>query len=383
MKWLYLMLMLFSTITCLADDSTTVKKRLELNGYIKNLESYTFQDDFRKSISGNFLHNRINMQWNLSARININAAIRNRLFWGEEVKMLPDFSAQLRNQNEAINLQKAWIQNASLILHSNAERLNLVFQHKSLKVITGRQRINWGITTAWNPNDIFNAYNFLDFDYEERPGVDACRIQYSMDDFSGAEAAFALLGTSREIVSAMKYNLNKWGYDIQLNAGWYKNHPVAGAGWAGNILDAGFRGEVQYYLKNKASVSHLNLSLEADYVWKSGWYLSAAYLLNNRGMGNPLSSMQNIDFQISPENLMPTRHNVMLGSRKEITPLLSFGMNLLYAPGTNLIIFFPSLRYNLAPNLDADLIWQSFFAELNQQLTALNHRGFLRLKLSF
>ena len=383
MKWLCLMLMFVSVMACAENDSTAAKKSLEFNGYIKNLESYSFQDDFRKSISGNFLHNRINLQWTISEKISVNVAIRNRLFWGEEVKLYPDFAGQLRNQNEAINLQQAWIQNTSLVLHSNAERLNLVFQHERLKVMAGRQRINWGITTAWNPNDIFNAYNFLDFDYEERPGVDACRIQYTVDDFSGAEAAFAVLGKSREIVSALKYNLNKWGYDVQLNAGWYKNHLVAGAGWAGNILDAGFRGEVQYYLKNKASASHLNLSLEADYVWKSGWYLSAAYLLNNRGLEKPLRSMENIDFQISPENLMPTRHNAMLACRKEITPLLSFGANLLYAPGTNLIIFFPSLRYNLAANLDADLIWQSFFAELDNQLAALNHRGFLRMKLSF
>ena len=100
-------------------------------------------------------------------------------------------------------------------------------------------------------------------------------------------------------------------------------------------------------------------------------------------LAKPLRSMENLDLQISPENLMPTRHNAMLACRKEITPLLSFGANLLYAPGANLIIFFPSLRYNLAANLDADLIWQSFFAELDNQLAALNHRGFLRLKLSF
>jgi len=383
MKWLCLMLMFISVSAIAAEDSSAVKKRFELNGYIKNLASFSIQDDMRKSISGNFIHNRMNMQLHFSEQISLNAAIRNRLFWGEEVKQFPDFADQLRNQNEVINLQKAWIRNASLVLHSNAERLNLVFQRKSIRVMAGRQRINWGITTAWNPNDVFNAYNFLDFDYEERPGVDACRIQYTVDDFSGAEAAFAVLGKSREIVSALKYNLNKWGYDVQLNAGWYKNHLVAGAGWAGNILDAGFRGEVQYYLKNKASASHLNLSLEADYVWKSGWYLSVAYLLNNRGMGKPLQSMEGLDLQISPENLMPTRHNAMLTCRKEITPLLSFGSSLLYAPGSNLIIFFPSLRYSLAANLDADLIWQSFFAEVGNRMVALNHRGFLRLRLSF
>ena len=30
---------------------------------------------------------------------------------------------------------------------------------------------------VWNPNDLFNAFSFVDFDYEERPGSDALRIQ--------------------------------------------------------------------------------------------------------------------------------------------------------------------------------------------------------------
>lgn len=374
--------MFTSAIACLA-KSDWEKRQLEVNGYIRNLESYSFQHDFQKSISGNFLHNRINTQWNSSERIVVNLAIRNRLFWGEEVKVIPDFAEQLRNQNEAFNLQKAWVQNESLVLHSNMDRLNFMYQDNRLKVIAGRQRINWGVTTNWNPNDVFNSYNFLDFDYEERPGVDGCRIQYSPDNFSGAEAAIALVGKSRKVVSAFKYSLNKWGYDVHLNAGWYKDYPSAGAGWAGNILDAGFRGEVQYYHQTQGAASHLNLSLESDYVLKNGWYLSIAYLLNSRGIDRPLRRAENIDFRISPENLMPTRQNFMLGTRKEITPLLSFGMNLLYAPGTNLIIFLPSLRYKIAADFDADLVWQSFFSELDEELTVLNHRGFLRLKLNF
>ena len=48
----------------------------------------------------------------------------------------------------------------------------------------GRQRINWGVNLAWNPNDLFNAYSLIDFDYQERPGSDAIRFQYYMGDLS-------------------------------------------------------------------------------------------------------------------------------------------------------------------------------------------------------
>ena len=53
----------------------------------------------------------------------------------------------------------------------------------------GRQRINWGVNLAWNPNDLFNAYSLIDFDYQERSGVDAIRFQYYTGEMSSIEFA--------------------------------------------------------------------------------------------------------------------------------------------------------------------------------------------------
>ena len=67
------------------------------------------------------------------------------------------------------------------------DRLFIEWNKEKWNIRIGRQRINWGINLAFNPNDIFNAYNFLDFDYEERPGVDAARVQYYYGSFSGLD----------------------------------------------------------------------------------------------------------------------------------------------------------------------------------------------------
>lgn len=53
---------------------------------------------------------------------------------------------------------------------------------------------------------------------------------------------------------------------MQLITGLDKNHATFGAGWAGYIKDAGFKGEVQYFFANRDSIRHLNLTLEGDYV---------------------------------------------------------------------------------------------------------------------
>lgn len=80
---------------------------------------------------------------------------------------------------------------------------------------------------------------------------------------------------------------------------------------------------------------------------------------------------------------MPTKYNLMVTTVKELNPLLSANVSVLYSPGTNLFILFPSVQYNLATNFDVDLVWQSFFAELNSRFQAINHRCYLRIKWSF
>ena len=384
MKKLQLLCLAFlSSLIANAQDSSAVPHKLTIGGYIKDLQTITFNQDFSDLIAGNLIHNRINLLWKPSKKITGTAEFRNRLFWGEEVKLTPGFASLLRNENEAIDLQKAWIKNRSMVLHTNVERLYVDYLQEKLNLRVGRQRINWGVNRTWNPNDIFNSYNFLDFDYEERQGVDAGKIRYLFNTSMNTEFAYANTGKRNGSVAALKYALNKWNYDMQLITGWYKDHATAGAGWAGNIKEAGFKGEIQYFFAGKASTDHLNLALETDYMFKNGWYLNLGFLFNDGGINQPIANWNSLDFRPSPTNLMPTKWNIMLTSAREITPLLSMNVSVLYAPGTNLLIFYPSFQYNIDTNLDVDLVWKSFFAEQSQGFKALNHAVFLRLKWSY
>jgi hypothetical protein len=80
---------------------------------------------------------------------------------------------------------------------------------------------------------------------------------------------------------------------------------------------------------------------------------------------------------------MPTKWNVIVTTSKEITPLFTGSLSTIYAPGTNLLIIFPTLQYNMATNLDATLVWQSFFSQFDNKFQAVNHTAFLRMKWSF
>jgi hypothetical protein len=382
-KLFFILLVLFIAFNANAQDSTTLPKKLTISGYIKDLQTLTFDKNFKELISGNLIHNRINMKWKPSDKVNAVAEFRNRLFWGEEVKLTPNFASLLKNDNELVNLQTAWIKNKSLVLHTNVERLYVDYKGNDWNVRLGRQRINWGITTTWNPNDIFNTYNFFDFDYEERPGVDGGKMQYIFSNTFNTELAYINTCKKDGSIAALKYSLNKWNYDMQLITGWYNGHPTLGAGWAGYIKDAGFKGEVQYFFGSKDSSDHFNMSFEGDYMFKKGWYLNMGLLFNNHGLYKPVTDWNTINLKFSPENLMPTKWNIIVTTAKEITPLLSANISMLYAPGTNLLILLPSFQYNMATNLDVNLVWQSFLTQIDNNFEAVNHHCFLRMKWSF
>lgn len=380
MKKLSAIVFIFLALGGFCQDSSSTRRSLNYSGYIKDLFVARSDKNFQPVYATNLIHNRFNVKWNPPGKISGRLDIRNRLYWGDDVRTIPGFKEQLKNQNDAIDLSTTWSDNRSIFFHSNIERLWMEYRKSKWNIRAGRQRINWGIANTWNPNDLFNTYDFLNFDYEERPGTDAVRIQYHVNDLSNFEFAFA--GTERHTISAVKYSTNYRKYDFQAIAGTYQNIFTAGIGWAGSISDLGFKGEAQYYAYRKDSASCFTGTIEADYIFKTGWYLSSAILYNQKGWHAPPGKESIFILEASPRNLMPARWNLLLSSSKEFTLLVSGSMNVVYSPQVNLLIIYPSLRYNLKPNLDFDFVWQSFFIEM-QQFEAISHMGFLRLKWSF
>lgn len=382
MKMPYIILHLLLAVTTIsAQDSTTSKSKWEFKGYIKELESFGFDKNFNDLVTNNLLHNRLNIKWKPYKLLTASIEVRNRMYWGDGVRNTPDFSSLLKNGNEWLNLSVVWINRNNFVLHSNIERLWAEVRRTNWNVRVGRQRINWGITSTWNPNDIFNSYNFLDFDYEERPGTDAAKLQFLFNDMSNIDIAIS--PNKSKTVAAARYFINKWGYDLQILAGMYQNKFTAGFGWAGSLGNVGYKGEGQTFIDKKDSVNKFNCSIELSYVFKKGWLLTGAVLHNTSGIGEPVSDWSKIDFQFAPENLMPAKWSFITTTSKEFTPLFSGSLSLVYSPQVNLFIIYPSFKYNMLTNLDADLTWQSFFLELQNKFQATAHQVFIRIKWNF
>lgn len=335
-------------------DSNAVK-HFSFNGYLKDLSSFILPVKGMPFHYANLIHNRLNAKWQ-SDHFNASAEIRNRMLWDGH---------------------------PGPILYSKLERGWVEYRSTLWSIKAGRQRINWGMNNAWNPNDVFNAYNMFDFDYEERAGVDGLRIHYQKTEMSAIEFVATKGKDWKHTNGAIKYNFNRSTYDWQLIAGIQEQRLTFGLGWQGSIGETGFKGEAQYFSSAKKNEKIVNLSTEFDYITKNGWYLHGALLFNQKGIVSPPQHWSTLSFQNKPDNLMPTRWNILTGVSKEISPIVSGRIGLLYSPFVNMLVWYPSLSINLITNLDVDVFLQSLYGPNDGKFSSFGQLVFLRGKFSF
>ena len=365
----------------------TIPKRLSLSGYVTNMQSFMFQSLNDNWTIDNLIHNRLNFKWNTrSDNFKAVLELRNRLIIGESVSTTPEYAKMIDADYGFVKLSDNLSNGNSYLLNSKIDRAYIDYTKDKLQLTIGRQRINWGQCITWNPNDLFNAYSFFDFDYVEKPGSDAIRLQYYTSYTSTFE--FALKAdNNQKVTSAFLYRFNKWNYDIQFLAGIFNQQDyVIGTGWSGNIKGASFRGEISYFQPkhNFADTTGiLVVSLGTDYTFKNSFMLQIEALYNQ----NRSSGVNNfVDFynkSLSAKNLSFTKVTFMLQGSYPITPLFNVSLAGMYFPKLNGIFLGPSFTWSLTNNLDFSLIVQSFAGQLVKGQTEHINFGFLRLKWNF
>jgi len=346
-----------------------------------------FTNNANNLLTGSILHNRLNFKYFGPLNLTLTVEERNLIYYGEIVKYTPNFDQSADSENGYFNLSKTIIKTNSVIMHSQFDRLNINWHTDGWDVTAGRQRINWGVALAWNPNDLFNAYNLLNFDYEERPGNDAIRIQHYFSNASSIELAAKPGRAANQDIIAGLYKFNFKGYDLQVLGGLYNKDITVGAGWAGNIKDAGFKGEVSWFQPRSEFKDSMKASLEAsitaDYSFKNGLYLNLSALYNNHGSTSTFDLNVLRATTLSADNLLPFRYSLLLQVSKPFTPIFSGNFGVLYVPGMNAFVFLPTVSYSISNSWDIDLIGQSFFATLNNKFQTAGNALYLRLRWSF
>ncbi len=361
------------------------QSKLSVNGYISEMGQVT-ETTVSAPFFDNTIHNRINIALYATQNITIHTQLRNQFVWGKTVEITPNYAQLMEADAGYLNMSFNWWAEPNNILNTKFDRAYVEYIHGKFEASVGRQRINWGRTLVWNPNDLFNSFSYYDFDYPERPGSDAIKLSYYTGAASKAELV-AKIDSTENITIAALYKFNHRSFDIQFLSGYVNNEDiVAGAGWEGNIGPVSFRGEGSYYhpaQKIGDTIGVVLSSISFDYAVNSKFTTQFEMLYNDNKTKQTLATSTNLFAAPgSSKSLSFSQMNYLCGITYQINPILNTGASAMYFPDMNGYLFMPSLNISITNNFAFMLMYYHF--SIKPAITSLKaNMFFARLKWNF
>ena len=367
------------------EDKRTWDDVVAFKGYLKFMETSAFAD-LDNFLTSSLIHNRLNFNIYATDKLSFKVDFRNRITWGSYVKTVPGYIDGFTADDGLWNMSINWVEDSAFVFNTTIDRLWADYTTDKFAARLGRQRINWGINYVWNPNDLFNAFNYFDFDYEERPGADALRLQYFTGGMSAIDIGLKPAKDAKDAVYAGQYRFNLGGYDFQVLGGYYHERIAAGGGFAGNLWTSAIKAEATYFSEVDTIDASVSAAVDFQYGFKNGINIIFSYLYNSAGQNElSLSGQQNILFgELSANNLMPSKHSAFGDISYTFTPLLTADIGAMYTFGFNMFFIMPNVTYSITENLDLNLLAQ-VFASLEQidGVSSQSNFVFIRFKWSF
>lgn len=358
---------------------------VDISGYVKELGQVSFDNDLSTFRYDNILHNRFESQWTFLENFEFRADLRTRLISGYSIQNLPEINSFFENDPGYTDMTWVWFDTDRSVLQSQVDRLYASYYNGDFELHAGRQRINWARTFVWSPNDLFNNYAFLDFDYEERPGVDAFLAQYNWSFGSSVQTGFRIAESFDEMVIAGMLRTNWGSYDIQFLGGHYLGQAAVGAGWAGYIKGAGFKGEVTWFQPEDNFLEGsgtLTATVGFDYMLPNSLYFQSE-LLYNGGFQKQNMPLTELNRPPSASDLFIAETGFFLSGNYSVSPLLNASFSTLSSFDRSIFIFIPQVTYSLSQNIDLLILSQVLKGNVFSDVLDTSNLFFFRLKWSY
>jgi len=376
---------IYYTILFLLPVIVSAQSKFAVDGYISQMGTSVFMKDSSDATWDYRFHNRINIAYYPTDNLTVHFQFRNQFLWGETVENVPEYADDFSQDRGLVDMNWNWFAEKNSLLNTQIDRAYIEYTTGNFELSAGRQRINWGRTFVWNPNDIFNAYSYYDFDYPEKPGADAVRATY----YTGMASSVELVvksDSSQKLTIAGLQKFNKWGYDIQFIEGFANGSDfVIGSGWEGNIKSVGFRGEFSYYhpKDNFTDTSGVFLlSAAFDYTFSNSLMIQTEFLYNDK---KTLIKSLN-EFYRAPatsKSLSISEYNFFLNVNYPVTPILSVYTAAMYYTDQKGYFLMPGLDLSVTTNLQLSFIYQYFNVKTPFNTRMAMNMAFVRLKWNF
>ncbi|MBN2662859.1 MAG: hypothetical protein JXR68_04345 [Bacteroidales bacterium] len=373
-------------------SQTTKQKKYYLNGYLSYMNQTIIDSINGNWVNDGLVHNRLMFNYFGVKNLTFDLEVRNRLMYGETAKYTPNYSNYFDVDRGFFDLSFNVADGNSYVLNSNIDRLYFQYEVGKFKATIGRQRINWGMTFVWNPNDLFNNYSFFDFDYGEKPGSDAINIQYFRNYASSIEFA-AKLNSDTALTAAMMYKFNLLNYDFQIIAGSLNNQDVVGGlGWSGNIWQFSFRGEGSYLhpVDNFSDTSGAFVaSLGFDYMFTNSTIITAEFLYNQAAGNLNVDNIFKIqDAPMNVKSLSFSKYSAVLQVAYPISPVINTSIAAMWMSANNWFFLSPNIGFAISQDVEFSFVSQIFTGKMLNPISLQKEQKlisliYLRFKYSF
>lgn len=345
----------------------------EITGYITDLPIYQRNNEYFSEQSGmdrnNFVNvNRVRIRPQIylghRSRVNIEYEIAslyfnspsqfNRLSSGKTNRQITDLSWN------AVNRDK-------LVLNHFIDRLYFRYGFDFGNITIGRQRISWGTGRIWNPTDLFNPINPVDFSKLEKDGADAVSFTWNIGNFTDLELVYNPVddNTSDRIKTNFggRFRTNYAEYDLSVMSGRFDDNFIAGMDFAGNLFDAGIRGEGIYNLGENSGTGddYIKFILGLDYQFTPDFYALIEYQYN--GEGKTDKTEYEILRLIGGEILNLSRNYICISAQYLATPLLNLNLSNTFNLNDKSGYISAMGTYSLDDNLDLTAGLQTTFGD--------------------
>ncbi|TVP53908.1 MAG: hypothetical protein EA349_12770 [Halomonadaceae bacterium] len=307
------------------------------------------------------LQSRLNVSWFATPELTFNWQMRTRVFAGDLVREFPEYVESIDTDDGLVDLSWMVTEHNDWLLHHIPDRLYAQWNRGDWDVRIGRQRVNWGVNMITNPNDIFNIYSFYDFDYPERPGSDAIRIQRHLGFASRFEVVVSPARDSRDSVAAALYGFHMNGYDVQLISGYYRDRFTVGAGWAGDFRGVGVKGETMFYndINSQDDTRETNfiVATSLEYMFENSLFGIVEILYNREGGRDEFTL---VGEQLTPDNPSFSTYQATTQLRYPIHPLLDGSVAVVWYPDERATFISPQLTWSVTQDVDFKVLGQFF-----------------------
>ncbi|KJY79768.1 hypothetical protein [Vibrio nigripulchritudo] len=343
----------------------------DLGGYAKYMATVNVPDSGSDNVVDHLVHQRFNFEYRFNSQWRANVSMRNRLLWGDSVSRAPNYADLIGKDSGYIDLTTNWLEKGKVIGTTQFDRAYVNWNQDSWYARVGRFRVNWAMTTLWNPNDIYNTYSIYDFDYEEKGGTDAILIGKNLGFASGVDIVFSPGKSDESNSYSIRYLGNESGWDYQVMAGKSKTDRVIGAGFAGDVKGAGLKGEISYFKPDENQIIKIELknsviaSLESDYSFggTQNWLgrIAALYISQPQEVDNAIKFL---NMPLTARTMSFSRFTGYADLGFDVSPLLRATLSsTIYSDGS--IFYGGNASYSLSDNTQLIGVIQRFDGRSN------------------